>query len=367
MSSVIDKINTNDTTNIFVKEKNIDLLWNIIIQNKAFQTSIQTQGEDGKNKLRGYYIRKVKTFIEENIDTNLNVVDFNKQFIAYFIRGFQPNSLDNDSPKRINIDKSIDNEAITVEDIKNERMSEFEDKYKKVQEDFNLYRKNEAPEEVSFADNTNIEPMERTDFQQQVTSTLENRKIDENIFIESTSTTLENTEKNVGVAKWLNLKDKPTDNKIIEGVDANKNNFINQSPSKVYSPQIEVHEIIEPIGTEQREKDGRENKNIEQLTNKINELENKIDTIHQSLQDFFIQNSMQCVEQNEKMNTILTLLTVLTTNETDPMFVPTLNISSNDNEETEDLQDEIQFLHDTDENNDDKKQDSKIVAFSYEI
>jgi hypothetical protein len=367
MSSVIDKINTNDTTNIFVKEKNIDLLWNIIIQNKAFQTSIQTQGEDGKNKLRGYYIGKVKTFIEENIDTKVNVVDFNKQFIAYFIRGFQPNSLDNDSPKRINIDNSLDKEAITVEDIKNERMSEFEDKYKKVQDDFNLYRKNEAPEEVSFADNTNIEPMERTDFQQQVTSTLENRKIDENIFIESTSTTLENTKKNIDVTKWLNLKDKPNDSKIIESVDIDKNDFTNQSPPKVYSPQIEVREIIEPIVTEQREKEGRENKNIEQLTDKINELENKIDIIHKSLQDFLIQNSMQCIEQNEKMNTILTLLTVLTTNETEPIFVPTLNISSNDNEETEDLQDEIQFLHDTDENNDDKKQDSKIVAFSYEI
>lgn len=367
MSSVIDKINTNNTTNTFVKEKNIDLLWNIIIQNKAFQTSIQTQGEDGKNKLRGYYIGKVKTFIEENIDTNLNVVDFNKQFIAYFIRGFQPNSLDNDNSKRINIDNSLDKEAITVEDIKNERMSEFEDKYKKAQEDFNLYRKNEAPEEVSFADNTNIEPMERTDFQKQVTSTLENRKIDENIFIESTSTTLQNNEKNVDVTKWLNLKDKPTDNKVIERVDTNKNDFTNQSPPKVYSPQIEVREITEPIVTEQREKDGRENKNIEQLTNKINELENKINTIHNSLQDFFIQNSMQGVEQNEKMNTILSLLTVLTTNETEPMFVPTLNISSNDNEETEDLQNEIQFLHDTDEKSDDKKQDSKIVAFSYEI
>jgi hypothetical protein len=209
--------------------------------------------------------------------------------------------------------------------------------------------------------------MERTDFQQQVTSTLENRKIDENIFIESTSTTLENTEKNIDVTKWLNLKDKPNDNKVIESVDIDKNDFTNQSPPKVYSPQIEVREIIEPIVTEQREKEGRENKNIEQLTDKINELENKIDTIHQSLQDFLIQNSMQCVEQNEKMNTILTLLTVLTTNETEPIFVPTLNISSNDNEETEDLQDEIQFLHDTDENNDDKKQDSKIVAFSYEI
>lgn len=367
MSSLIDRINTNETTSTFVTEKNIDLLWNIIIQNKAFQSSIQTQGENGKNKLRGYYIGKVKTFVEENIDTKINVVDFNKQFITYFIRGFQPNSLNKETSKRININNSLDKTAITVEDIKNERISEFEEKYKKIQNDFDLYRKNNAPEDISFADNNENEPLTHDAFQQQVTSTLENRKIDENIFIETTSTTLQNNKKNIDITNWLNLKERPTDNKVNQEVNiVNKNDFVSQSSLNSYNPQIEVHEVKQSIDTTQREKVQRENKIVEQLTERIIELENKITTMHKSLQEFFIETNMERVEQHDKLNTILTLLTVLTTNETEPILVPTLNILSNDNDETQDLQHEIQFLHD-DENNDNKKQDNKTVAFSYEI
>lgn len=216
MSSMVERITSNKTTNAFVSENNIDLLWNIIIQNNAFQTSIEARGNDGKQKLRTYYIDKVKTFVETNLTTTSTVVEFNKQFIAFFIRGFQPNSLnDNHIPKpvklQINNNTPLGKEAITVEEIKSERLSEFDQKYEEVQKNFNLYRTSDTPSNVEFSDKTADEPFEATEFQKHITSRLENRKIDEQIFVESVSTTLQQpVGSNMDVAKWLNLKEVPT-------------------------------------------------------------------------------------------------------------------------------------------------------------
>jgi len=215
MSSTVERISSNKTTSTFVSENNIDLLWNIIIQNNAFQTSIDSQGKDGKQKLRAYYISKVKTFVETNLTTTSTVIDFNKQFIAFFIRGFQSNSLnDTDVAKpiklQINNNDPLGKEAITVEEIKSERLSEFDQKYKEVQQNFDLYRNNDTPSNVEFSDTTADEPFEAKEFQKHVTSRLENRKIDENIFVERVSTTLHRPDQNnLDMVKWLNLKELP--------------------------------------------------------------------------------------------------------------------------------------------------------------
>lgn len=221
MSSMVERIRLNKTTNAFVSEKNIDLLWNIIIQNNVFKTSIKARGTDGKpifvlEKLRTYYIDKVKTFVETNLNTTSTVIEFNKQFIAFFITGFQPNSLNDNNyttkPVKIQINNNIPigKEAITVEEIKSERLSEFDQKYEEVQKNFNLYRTSDTPSNVEFSDKTADEPFEATEFQKHITSRLENRKIDEQIFVESVSTTLQQpVGSNMDVAKWLNLKELP--------------------------------------------------------------------------------------------------------------------------------------------------------------
>ena len=57
MTTIVDMISNNKTTSMFVKEENVNLLWNIIINTPAFKTSIETNGDEGKQKLRSYYIQ----------------------------------------------------------------------------------------------------------------------------------------------------------------------------------------------------------------------------------------------------------------------------------------------------------------------
>ena len=65
--TTIDKINTKTNLKQFVSSGNIELLWSIIITNKAFSSQLNTV--ENKTKLRAYYITKTKEFIEKNIAT----------------------------------------------------------------------------------------------------------------------------------------------------------------------------------------------------------------------------------------------------------------------------------------------------------
>ena len=88
MTTIVDMISNNKTTSMFVKEENVNLLWNIIINTPAFKTSIETNGDEGKQKLRSYYIQHVRTFVEENIYDTSSIVEFNKKFILILLRSF---------------------------------------------------------------------------------------------------------------------------------------------------------------------------------------------------------------------------------------------------------------------------------------
>lgn len=217
MTTIVDMISNNQTTNNFVKEDNINLLWKIIINTPAFKTSIQSNGVEGQQKLRSYYIQHVRTFVEENIYDTSSIINFNKKFISYFIKKFQPSSTENtnitsvddtkpvigEAPK-LNIDNTsnLGKNAITIEDLKTERLSDFENRYQKVQNDFDVYRKTEVPDDVDFTDKRRDNPINNDEFQQQISTTNEERKTQETTFSK-------NTDNPTQALKWLNLKEVP--------------------------------------------------------------------------------------------------------------------------------------------------------------
>ena len=148
------------------------MLWNIIIKNHVFQKSTTT--EENMKRLREYYINFVKTFVEKNVsNTQDTLMTMNKMFIADFIRSFKAQPVKEQNmrnvtpiqapiptqteiiPKKLSIDNNSTinkNDVITIEEIKNVRLAEFESKYERMQNDFNQYRQNEAPKNVEFSE-----------------------------------------------------------------------------------------------------------------------------------------------------------------------------------------------------------------------
>jgi hypothetical protein len=233
----------------FVESSNIEMLWNIIIKNHVFQKSTTT--EENMKRLREYYINFVKTFVEKNVsNTQDTLMSMNKMFIADFIRSFQaqpqvqsqsirqqntmnvtpiqgitqsqsqsqsqsqiPQQTQSEFlPKKLSIDNNSNldkNDVITIEEIKNVRMAEFESKYERMQNDFNQYRQNDAPKNVEFSEKKEEDIIGAEELENAVSEKQMMRNTQESQIIESAKTAMTNEE----TMKWLNLDKKENETK----------------------------------------------------------------------------------------------------------------------------------------------------------
>lgn len=226
--SVLQRISSNKTMTSFVESSNVEMLWNIIIKNQVFQKN--TSSESNLKRLREYYINFIKTFVESNVSNDQDtLMVMNKRFIADFIRSFQVSNQNtknvtpiqsqtqnqdqsNLAPKKISIDNSskLDKkDVITIEEIKNIRLAEFESKYERMQNDFNLYRQNDAPKNVEFSEKKEEDIIGAEELESAVSEKQLARNTQESQIIESAKTAMANEE----TMKWLNLDKKEKDTK----------------------------------------------------------------------------------------------------------------------------------------------------------
>jgi hypothetical protein len=255
----MQEINSNEILVSFVANKNIEMIWNIITQNGTFQESIQIN--NNKSKLRTYYISKTKEFVEDNLKTNASLIELNKDFIVSFIRGFQStnNLPQNADPfiKGQKLDLSnktpLENNVITIEEIKSERLNQFESQYDKMKNDFEQYRVSTQPSDVKFSDEQNTEPLKGQDMEDIISQTLQNRTEQENNI---GSRNISETQK---AREWLNLNiNKPSETNNIENLQITKpiqksvsfSNLVDtQYTQKSYDVEVieQVHQRMERL------------------------------------------------------------------------------------------------------------------------
>jgi len=194
------KITSHSEMSQFVASSNVEMLWNIIIQNAAFQSAASVN--DTRSKLRQHYITHLKQYIEDTIRSNKNVplIDLNKSFIADFIHGFKETS---PPPQRLNLSNPnpTENDVVTIEEIKAERLSDFDNQYDKMKNDFEQYRVTEVVSDTKFTDNVVVEPIKDQDMDDMLTRTLQNRTEQENTAVPRNVTETDRAR------NWLNLGD----------------------------------------------------------------------------------------------------------------------------------------------------------------
>lgn len=259
MDTIMQEINSNEILVSFVANENIEMIWNIITQNGTFQESIQTN--NNKSKLRTYYISKIKEFVEINLKTNTSLIELNKDFIASFIRGFQStnNLPQNADPfiKGQKLDLSnktpLENNVITIEEIKSERLNQFESQYDKMKNDFEQYHVSTQPSDVKFSDEQKIEPLKGQDMEDIISQTLQNRTEQEN------NIGPRNISETQKAREWLNLDiNKPSETNNIEKLQITKptqksvsfSNLVDtQYTQKSYDVEVieQVHQRMERL------------------------------------------------------------------------------------------------------------------------
>jgi len=171
----------NENTN-FSSKDNIGLLWELIIENEQIKYVIQDSSNE--RKMYEYYINTLNKFNKSSINTN-NLLEINKSFISHFMRSLKKHI----PSKKINISKadttdvSLENKVITIEELHNKRLDDFELNVKKKQEEFNEINKITIPEQPNFSEKID-EPITEN-IEDLVSKVIADRNLIENTIISS--------------------------------------------------------------------------------------------------------------------------------------------------------------------------------------
>lgn len=196
----------------FTTNKNKELLWNLLLNNGAF------------NNLNEQQLPLIQKDFEDLITSlysntnNLNLIEQNKIFFQQMVQKINTRrqSLKTYEPVR---------EIYTNQDIRGKKLDEFNNDVKKAQDDFNSVVTLKTPEEINFSDPTDLDkPISNMD------ELIEKTIAERNLEVEKIASVNDTTEE---AQKWLNMQEQPKkvtiqeeNNQVFENinVDRDKNN-----------------------------------------------------------------------------------------------------------------------------------------------
>lgn len=220
-NSITTSTSTSTSTIDFITTENIELLWEIILDDikDFFKTSDQIK------HARDFFISQAAIFYEREKSSTQNLIQLNKKFISQIMVSFsslkQPHTALSQQhqyvSQKIRISNTIptkDN-VLTIEQLHKQRMDSFKNSLEKRKEDFNHSMVVPVPEAPDFSDNTKDEPIGSA-MGDLIARTLAQRNFE-----------LENIHKSVtnkqAVASWL----QPSETSIkIEKIQDNENSKI---------------------------------------------------------------------------------------------------------------------------------------------
>lgn len=151
--SFVRNANTNTNNNKFLNKDNINLLWDVLLD------ELHMQNESAPSSI----VKGIRSVFETNINPfitrakpNSNIMELNKLFLAQIITAVNRLFPNLKQIRTINIsDEVIEKEPYKVEDIQASRQSEFERQMQQKQEEFESIASFKKPAELDFSDKQN--------------------------------------------------------------------------------------------------------------------------------------------------------------------------------------------------------------------
>lgn len=170
-------MSNNITT--FTSHDNIELLWEIIIEDKTITHIIELN--DIKLKMREYYDCVLNEYMFTHSLSN-NLLQVNKDFLSYFMNKLKNENITRDVKQLKKIDISEDEttlptqDIITIEELHNKRRDNFNIILKQKQNEFNEFNRVSIPEKPEF--NDNIKETNNDDIESLITKAIADRQLE---------------------------------------------------------------------------------------------------------------------------------------------------------------------------------------------
>jgi hypothetical protein len=163
------------STNDFLKNENISVLWDVIIDEEI----IKTHSKDSINKTEQIFYNNIKGFYESEKNKNLTLIDMNKKYIMLILEYMKTNLkplnkikiYDSENENTNQVEKSL----ITYEEIQNDKRSQFDNDLTKIQQEFTNAMALPVPEIPNFSDKID-EPL--TEIELEIKKITEQRNYD---------------------------------------------------------------------------------------------------------------------------------------------------------------------------------------------
>ena len=164
----------------FTNNKNKELLWNLLLNNGAFNNLNEDQLPIIQNDFQDLI------FSLYNQNSNLDLIEQNKLFVQQMVQKI------NNRRQQLRTYEPV-REIYTSQDIRGKKLEEFNNDVQKAQDDFNSVITLKTPEEINFSDSKDLDkPISNMD--ELIEKTIAERNLDvEKITSESNS--IEQTQK----------------------------------------------------------------------------------------------------------------------------------------------------------------------------
>jgi len=276
----------------FVTNENVDLLWEVIVENKKV---------DNKDEFRKYFIDNLKSFFQEeqkqfSPGNKFDLVETNKKFIRQFVLHAAK-----EGTPLINTGSFV-----TAEEIQQNRMSEFEQEFVKKQNEFKQFMTHQVPETPQFGEKLNDEPI--GDMKNLIAMTLSQRNLD----IDQIQSNIDKKE----VEKWLKGQDTSIKPAVKSGTPEINQNIkyikIGDEIDTTNAVEIRENQMKKSVSWEHdddgQNRDEKEMQNTMHLFSKLKQISNVNlgdDTHNIKMMDKMESIMKKIDELNHKINTFM--------------------------------------------------------------
>jgi hypothetical protein len=212
----------------FTSNKNKELLWNLLLNNGAFNNLLETQLPSIQSDFENLIVSLSKG------KQKIKLMEKNKHFVQQMIQ-----TINNYKQPKI---REPGREMYTSQDIRNKKIDEFNEKIVQAQEDFNSVIKLKTPEEINFSDKKNDDedkPIDNMD--ELIAKTIAER----NLEVETIAKNDNQDEKQAH--KWLNMQDETKkvsfnedNNELIEASPPLPTKIVDNENNKLYHLLLEI-------------------------------------------------------------------------------------------------------------------------------
>lgn len=207
------------STNDFLTKQNVDLLWEVIIDDDLFKN----KPKELINQIGSIFTQNLRGFNEAEKNNSNTLMSMNKRFIGLILNHSRSIIISNKNPTSVQKQK----ELITSSDLQSERMSQFEKDLSQKQSEFTNAMSLPVPPVPKFSDNNLDEPIGEMELA--IKKALEQRNYD----IEQVSKTLNKS----NADSWL--KPQETSLKSEKIMPQNKQNSNSLKYIKIDTQNIE--------------------------------------------------------------------------------------------------------------------------------